>query len=68
LELLQEATAKRKDDPELTYYLGMTYYRLKQFTEAKEMLQRALALNVSPEFANEAKRALADCCQDSDQN
>jgi Flp pilus assembly protein TadD len=68
LELLQEAAAKRKDDPELQYYLGMTYYRLKQFTEAKEVLQSALASKLLPEQADEAKRALADCCQDPDQN
>ena len=64
-ELLKQAAAKRTDDPELLYYLGMSYYQLKQPTEAKGPLQRALGMNLPPKLAEEATRALADCCQQS---
>ena len=30
VELLKEAAAKRKDDPELLYYLGEVHHQLKQ--------------------------------------
>ena len=63
LELLKEAAAKRKDDPDLLYYLGEVYHQLKQYTECKETLQRALASNVSPGLADNAKTALADCTE-----
>ena len=63
VELLKEAAAKRKDDPELLYYLGEVYHQLKQYTECKDTLQRALNLNLSPGLANDAKAALADCSE-----
>jgi Transposase, Mutator family/Tetratricopeptide repeat len=63
IELLKEAAAKRKDDPELAYYLGEVYHQLKQYTECKEALQRALSLNLSPGLADDARRALADCSE-----
>ena len=63
LELLKEAAAKRKDDPDLLYYLGEVYHQLKQYTECKETLQRALASNLSPGLADNAKTALADCTE-----
>jgi tetratricopeptide (TPR) repeat protein len=63
VELLKEATAKRKDDPELLYYLGEAHRQLKQWDECKEVLQRALTLNLSPGLADDARRALADCSE-----
>ena len=60
-ELLKQAAANRKDDPELLYYLGQTYRQLKQWDECKGTLERALSLNLSPSLANEGKSALADC-------
>jgi tetratricopeptide (TPR) repeat protein len=63
LELLKEAAAKRKDDPDLLYYLGEVYHQLKQYAECKETLQRALASNVSPGLANDARTALGDCTE-----
>jgi tetratricopeptide (TPR) repeat protein len=62
-ELLKEAAAKRKDDPELLYYLGEVHRQLKQWDECKGVLERALTLNLSPGLADDAKRALADCSE-----
>jgi tetratricopeptide (TPR) repeat protein len=61
VQLLKEAAAKRKDDPELLYYLGEVHRQLKEYTECKAELQRALTLNLSPGLADDARRALADC-------
>jgi tetratricopeptide (TPR) repeat protein len=63
VELLKLATAKRKDDPELLYYLGEVHHQLKQWDACKEALQRALTLNLSPGLADDARRALADCSE-----
>jgi tetratricopeptide (TPR) repeat protein len=62
-ELLKEAATKRKDDPELLYYLGQAYRQLKQRDECKGTLARALTFNLSPSLTDEAKRALADCSE-----
>jgi tetratricopeptide (TPR) repeat protein len=63
VELLKQAAAKRKDDPELLYYLGEVHHQLKQWDECKGALQRALTLNLSPGLADDARRALADCSE-----
>jgi tetratricopeptide (TPR) repeat protein len=63
MELLKEAAAKRKDDPEVLYYLGEMYHQLKQYTECKSTLERALTLNLSPGLAGDAKSALAECSE-----
>jgi tetratricopeptide (TPR) repeat protein len=65
VELLKEAAAKRKDDPEVLYYLGEVYRQLKQYTECKGELERALTLNLSPGLADDARRALAECSETS---
>jgi tetratricopeptide (TPR) repeat protein len=62
-ELLKQAAAKHKDDPELLYYLGEVHHQLKQWDECKGTLQRALTLNLSPGLADDARRALADCSE-----
>jgi len=67
VELLKEAAAKRKDDPEVLYYLGEVHRQLKQYTECKGELERALTLNLSPGLANDAKGALAECSEPSPQ-
>src|SRR5262245_20028636 len=64
-ELLKQATAKRKEDPELLYYLGQVHRQLKQYTECKSELERALTLNLSPGLANDAKGALEECSEAS---
>jgi len=63
VELLKAAAAKRNDDPEVLYYLGEVYRQLKQYTECKGELERALTLNLSPGLADDARRALADCAE-----
>jgi len=63
VELLKEAAAERKDDPEVLYYLGEVHHQLKQYTECKSELERALTLNLSPGLANDAKGALAECSE-----
>ena len=60
-ELLKHAAANSKDDPELLYYLGQSYRQLNEKNECKDTLQHALNLKLSPELADEANRALADC-------
>jgi tetratricopeptide (TPR) repeat protein len=67
VELLKEAAAKRKDDPEVLYYLGEVHRQLKQYTECKSELERALTLKLSPGLANDAKSALAECSDSSPQ-
>ena len=62
-ELLQEAAAKMKDDPELLFYLGEAQYQLKQLNECKGTLERALTLNLAPTLADEAKRVLENCSE-----
>jgi uncharacterized protein HemY len=62
---LKTAAAKRKDDPELLYYLGAAYQQLKQWKECKDALQRSLDLHLSPTLATEAQRKLADCSKTS---
>src|SRR5262245_33919664 len=63
VEVLNQATAKRKDDPELLYYLGEVHHQLKQWDECKGVLERALTLKLSPGLADDARRALADCSE-----
>ena len=67
VELLKQATAKRKEDSELLYYLGEVHRQLKQYPECKDELERALTLNLSPGLANDAKGALAECSESSPQ-
>jgi tetratricopeptide (TPR) repeat protein len=63
VELLKQATAKRKDDPELLYYLREVHHQLKQWDECKGVLERAITLNLSPGLADDARRAFADCSE-----
>jgi tetratricopeptide (TPR) repeat protein len=65
LELLKKAAAKQKDDPEVLYYIGEVHRQLKQYTECKSALERALTLNLSPGLAGDAKGALAECSESS---
>jgi tetratricopeptide (TPR) repeat protein len=67
VELLKEAAAKRKDDPEVLYYLGEVHRQLKDYTECKGELERALSLNLSPGLVNDAKSALGECSESSPQ-
>jgi Flp pilus assembly protein TadD len=57
---LQESARQKSGDAELMYYLGMVQYHLKNRTESKTDLQKALDLNLSGAPAVEAKRVLAE--------
>ena len=58
--LLQESASKRTTDAKVFYYLGMAQYRLKQPSESKQSLQRALDLNLEAGLAVDARRTLAE--------
>jgi tetratricopeptide (TPR) repeat protein len=58
LPLLQDCLRKRDNDAELLYYLGMTQCGLKQPKPGRQALERALALNLQPKLAQDAKRTL----------
>ena len=58
--LLQESAAKREADAEAMYYLGMARHQLKNRTEAKKALQRALELNLAPDLATEDRKVMAE--------
>jgi Flp pilus assembly protein TadD len=58
--LLLESARQRSEDAELRYYLGMAQYRLKNRTESKVSLQRALDLKLSGPEAAEARQVLAE--------
>jgi tetratricopeptide (TPR) repeat protein len=62
-ELLKEAAAKRKDDPELLYYLGASHHQLKQWSECKTTMERALGLELTPGLTDSAKQSLAECSE-----
>ncbi|HZQ45436.1 MAG TPA: tetratricopeptide repeat protein, partial [Verrucomicrobiae bacterium] len=51
--LLMESDRKKSGDAQLMYYLGMAQYQLKQLTESKLTLQRALDMNPSAQLAAE---------------
>jgi uncharacterized protein HemY len=55
---LLEGPAGAPADAEQLYYLGMAHYQLKEVGESKAALRRALDLNLKPELASEATRAL----------
>jgi tetratricopeptide (TPR) repeat protein len=60
VKLLQASADRRSADPELLYYLGMAQYHLKNFADCKKNLQQSLNLNLSAQFAPEAKRVLVE--------
>ena len=59
----QKLVERDANDAELFYYLGMSYYRLKQSAQAGQILQRALKLPLPAQMDEEARRALADCSE-----
>jgi tetratricopeptide (TPR) repeat protein len=61
LELLKEAATKRKDDPELLYYLAEDYRQTKDYDACKDTVQRALSLNLAAEFTGQANKTLEEC-------
>lgn len=60
VQLLQESAQTVNNDGELYYYLGMAQYQLKHAPQSKVALQRALTLNASAKYADDAKKVLAE--------
>ncbi len=58
--LLLESSRSRPNDAELFYYLGVAQSHLKQKSESRSSLERALALGTNAVFAPDAKRILAE--------
>jgi tetratricopeptide (TPR) repeat protein len=58
-QLLDESVSKGTEDGQAFYYLGMARFQLKQRQECKTALERALALNIQPKLADDAKKILA---------
>jgi tetratricopeptide (TPR) repeat protein len=57
-QLLDQCARERQKDPELLFYVGMAHYRLKEHERSKQALRQALALEVQPKLADEARRTL----------
>ena len=55
---LTESTRAGLADGKSLFYLGMAQFRLKSYKESKVALQRALALNLPADLADEAKKTL----------
>ena len=58
--LLKEAAAKRSNDADLFYHLGLVHYRLKEKADAKSALATALKLGLPPQQSQEAQRILQE--------
>jgi tetratricopeptide (TPR) repeat protein len=63
LSLLKESAGKLPNEGQIQFHLGMVYHQLKQWTECKGALERALRLKLSPAPAEDAKRAVVDCSE-----
>lgn len=59
-DILRSTSARRAEDAELLYYLGMTRRELKDAAGARQALQAALNLDVRADLATEARRVLAE--------
>jgi len=60
IQLLQESARKRPLNANSLFYLGMSQLQARQKTEARGVLDQALAAGLQEPLASEAKRALAD--------
>jgi len=58
--LLQEIVGRDSKDAEALFYLGMSRYQLKQTAQSKEALQHAVALDLPPTLAAEARKTLGE--------
>jgi tetratricopeptide (TPR) repeat protein len=57
---LKQSAERLPGDGEVFYWLGMTYYRLKDESQSRQALQKALALNPAGKFAADAKSILKE--------
>ena len=58
VRFLQQSLRRRADRADSLFFLGMAHFQLKNTTEAKVELQRAVELKMSPQEETEAKRVL----------
>jgi tetratricopeptide (TPR) repeat protein len=58
--LLDEGVRKGSEDAKSMYYLGLARYQLKEGPASKKALEKALALNIEPKLADDARRILAE--------
>lgn len=59
LPVLQDAVARAPSDAYPHYHLGVALARMGQAPKARQMLERALALNLEPTSAAEARKLIA---------
>ena len=59
LPYLEASARKTPDDPVAQYHLGMAYFQIGDWPNAKRTLSRALQLNPAIDGASEAHQALA---------
>jgi len=59
-DVLSDYVRQRADDAEAVYHLGRARFQLKQAKEAREALNRALALQPNAAFAADARKMLAE--------
>ncbi len=59
-QFLKESAGKLTTDADVFYYLGLAHYRLKEKRECQQALQKALAMNLQPTSATEARRILTE--------
>jgi tetratricopeptide (TPR) repeat protein len=57
---LRQCAEKSGNDPEVFYYLGMDYYKLKQRNDSKQALQHALKLGVASNLAGQAQAIIKE--------
>jgi tetratricopeptide (TPR) repeat protein len=57
---LKQSAEKIPGDGEVFYWLGMAHYRLKDASQSRQALQKALALNSDGKFATDAKSVLKE--------
>ena len=57
---LQQSIGIRGQNPEALFFLGMSHFQLKNITESRSALQRALESALPEQEANEARRVLEE--------
>ena len=62
VECLTASGKERTTDADLFFYLGMACYRLNQTDRCTDSFRKALALNIKPSRAEEARKLLASLC------
>jgi tetratricopeptide (TPR) repeat protein len=56
---LEDSLKRRPNDPSVLYHLGMTYAKFGNKAKSREVLERALKLDLKPAYAASARQTLA---------